>query len=384
MVCCAAYWERHSLDQAGKVGVSLQKILFFLSALTMATFLTFNPATLLCSSLALLVYAVGIHGAQKRNHRALFFYGAVSLCSVITTLVIFGFFTGFMLFGGMHVHRHVHPLDSHWSQSSMSAMKEHALQSTYSTMTHHGMMEYAGIIYERHENADQWNLNKASVGDNFMPADMVDNYNGDAYDLNSAGEVYGDDEDLSSSSSSSSSSSRRHNRRQHIDEAHDLVYNDVSSSDQYEDIIAVGPGRKSHESNDVAKHHLYHVTTFGYIVLAGLFVFSLLIFSLKVRSIKLAFRMRRMLLVLQRQRLPTSMRATPVTAPVPPVVTKPSTPAPARRRDCERCTYLNVAGAARCAMCDATLPFVAAPSGVHAPPRVYVPGSLYPLNQPLN
>ncbi len=31
MVCCQKYWAAHSVDAAGRTGVSLQKILFFLS-----------------------------------------------------------------------------------------------------------------------------------------------------------------------------------------------------------------------------------------------------------------------------------------------------------------------------------------------------------------
>jgi len=109
--------------------------------------------------------------------------------------------------------------------------------------------------------------------------------------------------------------------------------------------------------------------------------------SLKVRAVRLAFQMRRMLFQMRRQQLPTTLRTAAPSRPTTafPGVKPPAGPAPSRRRACERCTYVNVPGSQRCAMCDSSLPFAAAPtSAPNAAPRVYVPGQLYPLNQPLN
>jgi len=103
-------------------------------------------------------------------------------------------------------------------------------------------------------------------------------------------------------------------------------------------------------------------------------------FVLKVKTICLAFRMRRMLLSLAAQRLPVSITA-PTTNGVNNNVVL-STPAPVTRRECERCTFVNAIGVARCSMCDSPLPLVAAPINVVPPPKIYTPGALYPI--PMN
>lgn len=363
MVCCAQYWARHEIDAAGRVGSQLQKLIFFLSALTICSMLALDAMSMMGAGLALIVYAVGLHGAQKRNHKALYFYGAVSLCGVITTLVAVAFVAGFLMFGGMRLHSHVHP-DTHWS-SPMSAVSEHMKDYAYTTMASKGMVEHMGFVYH----------DAARAGRRM-----------DDFQFKHHAQV-----DWSSSSEDSDVSSEQeedtYNNGDVYDKDRRLIYNNKKSDQEYENIVAV-----SYKSDkNVTRHQIYHITTFGYVVIAGMIFFALFIFGLKVRTIRLAFQMRRMLLALARQRLPTratmpSNHTGRTMSPVPAVVRSPSTPAPApaRRRDCARCTYVNVTGAARCAMCDSALPFVAAPANVMAPPRVYTPGSLYPLNQPIN
>lgn len=401
MVCCANYWRLHEVDEAGRVGSRLQKILFFLAALVTLTFLTFNPVMVLGASAALVLYGIGLHGAQKRNEKALAFYGTTMLCSVILTILFVAFIGGFLLVGGaqrMHHQRHSpearqhhgehHGRRGHWGHSMAQAVHEHAVSNL---MT---MSESSGFVTYDHEHVSDDGVEFTLV--DLVPAegadkpavvdiaavrdDLVTNERGETFELVTLETV-------------PKAAGKPANAI--IGDAVELAEAQIAAEAEGDAEAESGAeGELRHGERRVRK---CRITTLGYVALFAAIFVSLLCFALKVRSIKLAFQMRAMLRANARQQLPLHTRSTSRARPTPQRtastttsgVCPPQTPAPLRRRDCAACTFVNVASAVRCAMCDSPLPFAAAPAGVVPPspssvPRVYVPGSLYPLNAPLN
>jgi hypothetical protein len=416
MVCCQKYWAAHSVDAAGRTGVSLQKILFFLSvsvvqnrfdstpirkqklasdfrrrekkkkkqkiiffsffhvfphnqAMTAVTVLTMDPFTIMGAGVALLVYGVGIHGAQKRKHQALFFYGAVSLASLVMSLVAVAFVGGFLLFGGAHLRPHA----TAPSSSMLQHMGQHAHQSLMRKMHDAGVVApKLSTTKGTAQDGTQFELVDIAAPGTKKPSSLQlvelmfpNKAKQDSLDLQPL--AFPNQQPMQSESDDDATA---------VSESESSSESSESDSDNDRDIYD--------EQVEV------HVTPFGWTVLTLAVLISFLMLVLKVKSIRLAFQMRRMLLAMQASSLPTVRPPTgpaPVQlASVPTNVRPPTGPAPSTRRDCSRCTYVNAAGAVRCAMCDSALPIVAAPTAVPAAPvpRVYVPGALYPLNQPLN
>jgi hypothetical protein len=64
------------------------------------TFLSFEMTTMMCGASAMLLYAVGLIGAQKRNHRYLYAYGVLSIFMMVMSLVF-----GLVLVGLVMSHR---------------------------------------------------------------------------------------------------------------------------------------------------------------------------------------------------------------------------------------------------------------------------------------
>eukprot|EP01108_Squamamoeba_japonica_P001159 TRINITY_DN1467_c0_g1_i1.p2 TRINITY_DN1467_c0_g1~~TRINITY_DN1467_c0_g1_i1.p2 ORF type:complete len:407 (-),score=278.04 TRINITY_DN1467_c0_g1_i1:103-1323(-) len=406
MVCCANYWRLHEVDEAGRVGSRLQKILFFLSALVTLTFLTLNPIMVLGATAALVLYGIGLHGAQKRNEKALAFYGTTMLCSVILTVLTVAFIGGFLLVGGAHRMHHQYAPEArhhrgrgHWGHSMTQAVHEHAVSNLMS------MSESSGFVTYDHEHVSDDGVEFTLVdlvpaeGAEELPAveiaavrdDLVSNERGERFELVTLETVPKADSQKPADAI--------------IGDAVALAEQQIAAeADGEAEAEAAVEGsaeadRTAH-SRRVPHVRTCRITPLGYAALFLAIFMSLLCFALKVRSIKLAFQMRAMLLANARQQLPLHTRSTSRARPTPQRAAAPSsssstrgvrppqTPAPMRRRDCAACTFVNVASAVRCAMCDSPLPFAAAPAGVAPPsssvPRVYVPGSLYPLNAPLN
>lgn len=329
MVCCAAYWRRHEIDEAGKVGTSLQKILFFLSAVTAVSFLSCEPTTVLCGFSALLLYVVGLIGAQKRDIRYLWAYGAVSIVLIVLSLVFGVVILGLVLsHGGLRHQSHGGYVPNSWHANGI--VEPHVVAQ-------HGVYLESGPI------ATTKPAFKGVYVESQPQAELM---NAVAKDL-------------------------LQKRQAAVDETFKIK--SLAGTK-----VALTPIVENDFDSDIPPptHQSLRPTALGWTVLSMAAIVSLVLFGLKVKSICLAFRMRRMLVALAAQRLPITISApaTTMTPTAAPIVAH----MPAVRRDCERCTFSNAVGAVRCAMCDSPLPLVAAPVSVVPPPRVYAPGALYP------
>jgi len=357
MVCCQSYWARQEIDAAGKVGSSLQKILFVLCALTAATFLSCEPLTIMGGGAALLVYAVGIHGAQKRAHRALFFYASVSLLSLVLSAIAAAFLGGFLLFGGG-----AQPIDGQLMLGG--AMQQAGIVEQVPVLTETTAQTPDGKYFELVQISNDPDLLELEFPNKPKTPDVT-------VDANNKPKVQ---------PAEPAKPSKHHGSRNDDDDDEHAK----SSKNNNKPVKLVFPnGNKksdggAFDGNDDDVE--VRVTPFGWAVLSIALVLALFMLVLKIKSIRLAFQMRRMLLAMQQPTLPT--RGVQLSTPVV-NVQPPAGPAPTVRRDCARCTYVNAADASRCSMCDAPLPSVAgaAPAPV---PKVYVPSALYPLNAPMN
>jgi hypothetical protein len=349
--------------------------------MTAVAVLTMDPFTIMGAGVALLVYGVGIHGAQKRKHKALFFYGAVSLASLVMSLVAVAFVGGFLLFGGAHLRPH----STQPSSSMLQHMGQHAHQSLMRKMHDAGVVApKLSTTKGTAQDGTEFELVDIAAPGTKKPSPLQlvelmfpNKPKQDSLDLQplvfpNQQPMQSEDDSAPAAASSSDKSPSESSSESDSASENDLSSDSDNDHDIYDEQVEV------------------HVTPFGWTVLTLTVLISILMLVLKVKSIRLAFQMRRMLLALQASSLPTVRPPTgpaPVQlASVPTNVLPPTGPAPSTRRDCSRCTYVNAAGSVRCAMCDSALPIVAAPTAVPAAPvpRVYVPAALYPLNQPLN
>jgi len=340
MVCCAAYWRRHEIDEAGIVGSKLQKILFFLTAITAVSLLSFEATTMMCGASAMMLYAVGLVGAQKRNHRYLWAYGALSIFMMVMSLVF-----GLVLVGFVMSHRGSSQQPVH---HSMPKFTPHG--GVHWPLT---KLESAGMIVKTPSTSSS-NVKQHGV---YVP------------ELENQKQVAIEDVQKPHITFKLADADKNNNAKRGDSKVN---YADTKESAQ-------------DDSTDDDSECDVQLTPLGYGVLALAGLLSLFLFALKVKSICLAFQMRRMLLSLANQRLPVTITA-PQSSCCPTTRSCSTTPVaatatPMTRRDCERCTFVNAAGVSRCAMCDSPLSFVQAPINVVAPvPRVYAPG-MYPLNQ---
>jgi hypothetical protein len=359
---------------------------------------------------SLIVYGVGIHGAQKRKHRALFFYGATTLLSLVMSAIAVACVAGFLLLGGSMRHsfnqRHHHAAGPH---GMLSDMGEHAHSRTLDLMHMSGMMTLVKLQPPQQPRTLEINPVGFKKALEIKELEFPDRVAKPTDDDSSIPIISGDAKDAAKP----------------IDASVPIVDVKQDPAEQPEEIdasvpVVRGPKQENPKEIDasvpiVNKHSPkrphpkkpsdsessselpvdgedsdfdieYRVTPFGYAVLALGVVIGIVVLVLKIKSIRLAFQMRRMLLAMQHTSLPVRQPTAPATvqlATPPAGVQPPSGPAPTVRRDCSRCTYVNAVSATRCAMCDSPLAIVAnaAPAPV---PRIFVPGSLYPLNAPLN
>jgi len=313
-VCCATYWQRHSIDEAGVVGVQLQKLLFFLSAMTIISLFSMETATMLAGASALMLYAIGLVGAQKRDIRYLRAYGVVSILIIVLTCI-----AGLVLVGMMTV--------------NPPPMNEEGFHPR-NFMKQHGM----GVELPR---------TFTTLPRGAIPASTLQH---GVYDA-----------------------SLTRNTKIHPELA----------------VLAPHNKRQDVQTADLQENCDFQVTPFGWAMLALGSLVALLMFVIKIKTIALAFRMRRMLVSLAAQRLPVTMSTMPTSAAAAAIcnssnvcTSKPMMASvPETRRECERCTFVNVAATARCAMCDSPLPLAAAPVHVNGAPKIYVAGSYVPMNQ---
>ena len=302
--------------------------------------MSFEATTMMFGASAMMLYAVGLIGAQKRNHRYLWAYGALSIFMMVMSLIF-----GLVLIGFVMSHHG----SSSGSSSVMPKFPMHSHGNVHWPLT---KLESAGMI-----------VKTPSVKQHGVYVPELENNNKIAIE-----DVQKPHITFKLDSDNSNKNAKRGDKApsSHVNYAGDEDASDLEDSECDAQLTPLG---------------------YGVLALAGLL--SLFLFALKVKSICLAFQMRRMLLSLANQRLPVTITA-PQTSCCPSrstvACTSPAaaTPTPMTRRDCERCTFVNAAGVSRCAMCDSPLSFVQAPINVVAPvPRVYAPG-MYPLNQPIN
>jgi len=295
---------RHSIDEAGVVGVQLQKLLFFLSAMTIISLFSMETATMLAGASALMLYAIGLVGAQKRDIRYLRAYGVVSILIIVLTCI-----AGLVLVAMMSAQ--APPNDEGFHPRNF--MKQHGMATeqprTFTTLPRGA-----------------------------FPASTYD---------------------------ASAVTATRNNKI-------------------HPELAVLAPHNKR-QADFPEQECDFQVTSFGWAMLALGSLVALLMFVIKIKTIALAFRMRRMLVALAAQRLPVTMSTMPTSAAAAAIcnASKPVTMAqvPETRRECERCTFVNVAATARCAMCDSPLPLAAAPVHVNGAPKIYVAGTYVPLNQ---
>jgi len=304
MVCCASYWQRHSVDEAGVVGVQLQKLLFFLSAMTALTLLAMEMTTALAAASALMLYAIGLIGAQKRDIRYLWTYGFVSILIIVLSLI-----GGLVLVGLLTVNM------SH---------AEHTAPRTW--MVQHGMAT------------------------------------------------------MTSRTATSLPLATPHGTLPHSSQHGVFEFTEGRNTKVHPELAVLAPHKRGIEYDEC------EITAFGWGMLALGSLLGLLLFAIKIKTIALAFRMRRMLVALAAQRLPVTVPSVGTSSAAAAICNaanacpKTAGPAPATRRECERCTFVNVAGPTRCAMCDSPLPLVTAPAQWSGVPKVYVAGQ-FPMNQ---
>lgn len=369
--------------------------------------LSCDPMVLMGVGVSLIVYGVGIHGAQKRKHRALFFYGATTLMSLVLSAIAVAFVAGFVLFGGAslrhslagqqhgrHGNNHRHARDG----GMMTDMGEHAHSRALDLMHKVGMIQQ--LEFPDKNAADNTNNLKPieimNVG--FKHALQIQQLQFPNRDAGAAQPidasipiVQGDAQPKSIDASVPVVDVKKGDDNGQSEEAGSDSLPKPQPIDASVPVVKHrgGNGKPSQIPTEVEEEPVdveYRITPFGYAVLALGCVVGILVLVLKIKSIRLAFQMRRMLIAMQQTALPVRQQVTPagVQLATPPAgVQPPSGPAPTVRRDCSRCTYVNAVSATRCAMCDSPLAIVAnaAPAPV---PRIFVPGSLYPLNAPLN
>ena len=337
----------------------------------------------------------------------------MSLASVILTILMVAFVGGFLLVGGarlaheQHAHRSLAPAAmmgvearqhhaKHFDQSSIAAMGEHMA----SGVVGHAMDKQWVVVDQFFVNDDNQQVEVITLEEDGATAEAAE------VDVASDADVV-----IIEGNGETSDVNNNNNNNNNVNRAGPLLELEQVQNSGDEDVAvseaeAAGEAeagsesdarrfRRSHSRRFSAHPHI-RITAFGWTMIVLAVCWSLIIFALKVRTIKLALTMRRMLLAQARQSLPLSSRrllsssnSSPQSRrPVPLDVKPPTTPAPLRRRDCARCTFVNAAGSVRCAMCDTSLPFAPAPSGVRAPssdvPEIFVPGSLFPLNNPIN
>jgi hypothetical protein len=365
---------------------------------------------------SLIVYGVGIHGAQKRKHRALFFYGATTLMSLVLSAIAVAFVAGFVLFGGASLRHawagpgrhggHRHARDG----GMMGDMSDHAHSRALDLMHKAGMIQQLEFPDQLGDGAaPQGGSGKLTpieiMNVGFKHALQIQLLQFPNRDSDNAIPIVSDNAqpkqidasvpivDVKGKSDATTSDSSE--QPEEIDASVPVVKHGKPQPQPIDASVPVvkhrgdkKPIQIEEEADEEQPYEVeYRVTPFGYAVLALGCVVGMLVLVLKIKSIRLAFQMRRMLLAMQHTSLPVRQPVTPPAAvqlATPPAgVQPPSGPAPTVRRDCSRCTYVNAVSATRCAMCDSPLAIVAnaAPAPV---PRIFVPGSLYPLNAPLN
>lgn len=395
-------------------------------ALTAVAALSCDPLVLMGVGVSLIVYGVGIHGAQKRKHRALFFYGATTLMSLVLSVIAVACIAGFLLLGGSMRHS-FQPHHKAGPHGMLSDMGEHAHSRTLDLMHMTGMtklvklqppqqprtleinpagfkkaleikeLEFPGRVAAAKPSDDESSIPIISgdAKDDVKPIDAsvpivdvkppVQDPAEQPEEIDASVPVVRGPKQEPKEIDASVPVVHKHGpKRPHGPHGPHKKpsSSDADSSSMSDGPVHDGPVDGENYSIDVE----YRVTPFGYAVLALGVVIGLVILVLKIKSIRLAFQMRRMLLAMQNTSLPVRQPTAPATvqlATPPAGVQPPSGPAPTVRRDCSRCTYVNAVSATRCAMCDSPLAIVAnaAPAPV---PRIFVPGSLYPLNAPLN
>jgi len=285
--------------------------------MTVVSLFSFEPTTMLAGASALLLYAIGLIGAQKRNARYLHAYGVVSIVimvlSVVGTLVLLGVLTA----GMVDSREDYHPRQ--W-------------------MPKYGMA----------------NVKPHSLGANIEPVSTTLQHGVYAPDLT----------------------------------VHSIQGQTATRNPKFHPELAVlAPHNKRQAVETQVQECDIELTPLGWAMLALASIVGLVMFAVKVKTIALAFRMRRMLLAIAGQRLPVTMPACAGSSAAAAAICSASYPCktesfvPATRRECERCTFVNAAGPTRCAMCDSPLPLAAAPVQASAVPKIYVAGSYVPMNQ---
>jgi len=355
------------VDEAGKVGARLQRIIIFLSAMACCMLLTFNPLVIFGVFCTLMVYASGVHGAQKRKTGHLLFFGVVTLLDVILSILMTAFLIAFvMIASNQHYHQ-----EQSVQTTQQPKMWYHPTDSMIKPLRDYNMIQpVAKPIVKFHLKPVQMSANTQIVEAPQRDGQAV------VFKVQSNPRYEMSDETQRELLQVSEQFQQEHLQKRQAErkQRHHRRHHNTQLDDD-----------DAQEEPEEAQRH--QITGFGVVMVCLGFILSVIIMSLKVRAVRLAFQMRRMLFQMRRQQLPTTLRTAAPSRPTTafPGVKPPAGPAPSRRRACERCTYVNVPGSQRCAMCDSSLPFAAAPtSAPNAAPRVYVPGQLYPLNQPLN
>jgi len=291
-------------------GVKLQKLLFFLSAMTIISLASMETATMLAGASALMLYAIGLIGAQKRDIRYLWTYGFVSILIIVLTCI------GGLVLVGMMAMNPPADHDSHQKNFMMS----------------HGMATLQPRTFTHTLTADVAASTQHGVYTAFDASKVTATRNGKIHP----------------------------------------------------ELAVLAPHKRDVQPDQECD---FQITGFGWGMIALGSILALLMFVIKIKTIVLAFRMRRMLVAIAGQRLPVTMSTVPTGASAAAAaICNASKPVMAQvpaetRPQCERCTFVNVAGPSRCAMCDSPLPLAAAPVHVNGAPKIYVAGTYVPMNQ---